>query len=109
VKPRLITYQLLYDATASNSYMGDEERGVEVADIRKVISNGDEISRFGERSTEICWGLLIGELSIMGNLRGTSKTISGDWDMKSTRFRNSGRGSSCLGWNASGRSCRIAN
>ena len=39
---------------ASNSYMGDEGRGVEVADIRKVISNGDEVSRFGERSTEIC-------------------------------------------------------
>ena len=71
---------------ASNSYMGDEGRGVEVADIRKVISNGDEISRFGERSTEICWGLLIGELSIMGNLRGAIKTVSGDWDMKSTRF-----------------------
>jgi len=38
----------------SSSYTGDEGRGVEVADIRKVISNGDEISRFRERSTEIC-------------------------------------------------------
>jgi len=39
---------------ASSSYMGDEGRGVEVADICRVISNGDEMSRFGERSTEIC-------------------------------------------------------
>ena len=71
---------------ASNSYMGDEGRGVEVADIRKVISNGDERSRSGERSTEICWGLSIGELSIIGNLRGASRMVSDDWDMKSTRF-----------------------
>jgi len=39
---------------ASNSYTGDEGRGVEVADILKVISNDDETSRFGGRSTEIC-------------------------------------------------------
>jgi len=39
---------------AYNSYMGDEGRGVEVANIRKVNSNGDEILRFRERSTEIC-------------------------------------------------------
>ena len=59
---------------------------MEVADIRKVISNGDETLRFGERSTEICWGLSIGELSIMGNLSGGSRTVSDDWDMKSSRF-----------------------
>jgi len=70
----------------SNSYTGDEGRGVEVADIRKVISKGDEMSRFGERSTEICWGLLMGELSIMGNLEGVSIAGSGNWDMKLTRF-----------------------
>ena len=66
--------------------MGDEGRGVEVADILKVISNGDETSRFGERSTEICWGLSIGELSIIGNLSGASRTVSDDWDMKLSRF-----------------------
>ena len=72
--------------SASSSYTGDKMGGVVFADIRKVISNGEEMSRFGERSTEICWGSLIEELSIMGNLRGASVAGSDDWDMESGRF-----------------------
>ena len=39
---------------ASNLYTGEEGRGVEVSNLRKVISNGDETSRFGGRTRVIC-------------------------------------------------------
>ena len=86
-----------------------EGSGVEVTDLRNVISNGDEGSRFGGRTRVICRRSLLGEYSIMGILQSLSISKSGDWDMESTRFRNNGRGSNCLGLNGNVPSCKIAN